>query len=109
MVEHRGLGRARAPSVVMHGDGVEDLGEHRAVERRRTLFDQAKAEMDVAEQLSLGRGQEQRAAVELPHAPHVVQECRGEQRGRCGGERWSCAASRQSVATPTVCSRSPPA
>ena len=64
--------------------------------------------MDMSQQASFGSRQEQRAAVELARPPGVVEERGREQ--EVGRRRWwSCAASRQSEATPTVCSSSPPA
>ena len=65
-------------------------------------------EVDVAEQPPLGGRQEERARGRaLASAPR-----RAGARRRAGcrhaGGRWSCAASRQSEATATVCSRSPP-
>ena len=48
-------------------------------------------------------------ASELERPADVVDERGGEQRGSARSRGCSCAVSRQSVATPTVCSSSPPA
>ena len=96
MVEHRRLGGAGSASVVMAGDGVEELGTCGGVELLGALLDQAQAEMDVAEQPSLFRLPERGRASELARPADVVQERGGEEQvgaqarmelGRLAGER----------------------
>jgi hypothetical protein len=53
---------------------MEKLGEYDGGDAFRPLLDEAHAEMDVAEELSLVRGEEERATVELVHAAGVVEE-----------------------------------
>ena len=72
VVEHGGLGRPRAARVVMHGHGVEQLGPHLDLQRRRALLDQPQAEMDVAEQPALVRRAERRPALELERPADVM-------------------------------------
>jgi hypothetical protein len=80
VVENGGFGRPRRPEIVMHGDRVEELGQDVSGHAVRTLLDQAEAEMDMSEELALVRWQEERAAVELANASHVMEErCRHEQ------------------------------
>jgi hypothetical protein len=57
---------------------VQNLGENGPVEPFGALLDQAQAEVDVSEELALGGREEERAAVELSHAPGIVKERRGE-------------------------------
>ena len=85
--------------VVMAGDRVQELGTRVCVEPARAFLDEAKTEMHVPEQTSFVGLPERGAAGQLDRAADVVQQCRG----------CSCPVSRQIVATPTVCSRSPPA
>ena len=108
VVEHGRLGGARRLPVVVCGDRVEELGANRGVETGGPLLDQAQAEMDVTEQAPLLRRAERGPAAELERAADVVQSAAASRRSpRRRG--WSWAVSRQSVATPTVCSSSPPA
>ena len=74
MVEHRCFGRSRGPGVMVDRDRMEKLGENDGGDAFRPLFDEAHAEMDVAEELSLVRWEEERATVELVHAAGVVEE-----------------------------------
>ena len=62
----------------MDGHRVEQLREHVPGHAVRALLDQAQAQMDVAEELALVRGEEERPAVEFAEAPHVMEECRGQ-------------------------------
>src|SRR4051794_15752482 len=59
----------RGAGVVVRADGVQNLGENGPVEPFAALLDQAQAEVDVSEELALGGRKEERAAVELSHAP----------------------------------------
>jgi hypothetical protein len=74
VVEDGGLGRPRGPKIVVHGDCVEQLGQDVSRHAVCTLLDQAQAQMNMAEELSFVRGQEERTAVELADASDVVQE-----------------------------------
>ena len=58
---------------------MEDLGEDRRLQPARPLLDQAKAEVDVAQESPLGGGEEERPAVELARPTGVVQQRRREQ------------------------------
>ena len=78
------------------------------LEAAGAILDQAQAEVDVAEEPALDRGQEEGPPVELAGAAGVVQE-RGREQESVRRRGWSWAASRQSDATPTVCSSRPPA
>jgi hypothetical protein len=73
MVEDSGLCRSRRPRVVVDGDRMEELGEDRAGDPCRALLDQPHAEVDVAEELALVGGEEERPAIELAHPAHVVE------------------------------------
>ncbi len=86
MVEDSRLRRPGSAGVVVRRDRVQDLCEEGRVEPRRPLLDEAKPEMDVAEQLPLGGGEEERPAVQLAHAPGVVQERRGD--NEVGAQAW---------------------
>ena len=79
MVEDGGLGGAGGVAIVMGRDRVQQLGAHGRVERVGALLDEPQPEVDVPEQPALVGRPERRAAAELAHATHVVQECRGEQ------------------------------
>ena len=109
-------GRARPPrpsarrAVVVGGDRVQELGARLRVERLGALLDQPQAEVDVAEQPALlgrrgtpGRGPSSSVAAD------VVQRAPPRAARSARSRGWSCAVSRQSVATPTVCSSRPPA
>ena len=76
---------------------------------RRALLDQPQAEVDVAEQPALlgRRGTPGRAAAPASRPTSWRSAAASSRSARSRG--WSCAVSRQSVATPTVCSSSPPA
>ena len=69
-----GLGRARRPGVVVHGDGVDDLASTVAVEALGARFDQPDPELYVAEQPAFVRRAERRAAAELDAAAGVVED-----------------------------------
>jgi hypothetical protein len=58
---------------------VHDLGQDLRLEPARLLFDEAKPEVDVTDEPALGRRQEERTAVELANATHVVKERGGEE------------------------------
>jgi hypothetical protein len=77
--EHRRLRRACRTHVVVPGHGVQELGEDGRVEPARALFDHPKAEMDVAEKPAFGRGLEERAPIQFPGPPDVVEERRRKQ------------------------------
>jgi Protein of unknown function (DUF1015) len=79
VVEGGRLGRPRGPGIVVHGDCVEQLGQHVSGQTFCTLLDQAQAQMHMAEELSLVRGQEERAAVELEEAADVVEKRGGHE------------------------------
>jgi hypothetical protein len=79
VVENGRFGRPRGAGVVMDGDRVEELGEYVPGHAGRALLDQAQAQVDVAEELALVRGEEERPAVELAETPHVMEEGRGHE------------------------------
>src|SRR5262245_25724829 len=80
VVEDGCLGGARSAGIVMGADRVEDFGEDGPVELPGALLDEAEAQVDVAEQLSLRGREEERAAVELAHTADVVEKrCRDEE------------------------------
>jgi hypothetical protein len=78
----RGSSRA---GVVMRGDCVEELGEEARAEAVGAFLHESKAEVDVAEELSLGRREKERAPVELARAARVVEQ-------RCGEEQVAAQA-----------------
>ena len=108
MVKASRLGGACGAGVVMTGDRVEQLGARSLVELRCAFLHEPQAEMDVAEQAPFLRDLEPRPRLELARAADVVEQSGGEQQVRAS-RGWSCTSSRQIVATPTVCSSSPPA
>jgi Protein of unknown function (DUF1015) len=79
VVENGRFSRPRGAGVVMDGDRVEELGEYVPGHAVRALLDQAEAQVDVAEELALVGGEEERPAVELAEAPHVMEECCGHE------------------------------
>jgi uncharacterized protein (DUF1015 family) len=79
VVEDGCLGGAGGVAIVMGRDRMQQLGAHGRVERVGPLLDEPQPEVDVPEQPALVGRPERRAAPELAHATHVVQECRGEQ------------------------------
>jgi uncharacterized protein (DUF1015 family) len=78
VVEDRRLRGASGRSVVVAGDGVQELGEHCGVEVECALLDHPQPEMDVAEQAPFLGRPERRSRPELANAADVVQECRAE-------------------------------
>ena len=108
VVEHGRLGRARRAAVVVRGDRVQELGAT-AGSTARTLLDQSHAELHVAEELALvvwgGMTGPRPSSRTRPTSWSSAAASRRSALSR----GWSCAVSRQSVATPTVCSSSPPA
>jgi hypothetical protein len=74
VVEDGCLGRPRGSNIVVHGDCVEHLGQDVFGHAACPLLDQAQTQMDMAQKLSLVRGQKERTAVELTEATDVVQE-----------------------------------
>ena len=91
------------------GDGVQHLGEHLRLEAAGPFLDQPERrggrDRAASPRRSAGRAGRGRALASAPRRAGARRRagCR-----RAGG-RWSWAASRQSEATPTVCSRRPPA
>jgi len=79
VVERGRLGGARRAGVVMNCDGVHELGLQVLAERSCVPFDQAQAELDVAEQTSLRGRRKDRRRPELERAPEIVTERGGEQ------------------------------
>ena len=79
MVERCGLRRSRGASVVMHRDGVEELGPDLGVEPRGALLDQTEAEVDVAQEAPLLGRPVERSGTELDRPANVVQERGGQQ------------------------------
>src|SRR5262249_20915493 len=78
-----GLGR---PGVVVGGDRMKQLRTRGRVERLGPLFDQPRAQVDVAEQAPLGGLPEARGRLELDGAAQVVEQGRGED--EIGAEPW---------------------
>ena len=109
MVEDGRLGGSRRRAVVVTGDRVQQLGEDGGIEVACAFLDHPQPEVDVTEQPPLVRLPECGPGAELADPSDVVQERRGERGGRERSRGCSCAVSRQSVATPTVCSSRPPA
>src|SRR5689334_742617 len=72
VVEHRRLRRAGGPRVVVRGDRVQQLRARVGRKPRSALLDQAKAEVDMAEQAALLRLPKSRTALELARAADVV-------------------------------------
>ena len=109
MVEDGRLGRPRGAQVVVHGDGVEQLGLRLAVELRGARSSISRSPRWTCPSsrpsggLPVGR-----PGPELGGAADIVQEGRG-QKQVAAQAGCSCAVSRQRVATPTVCSSRPPA
>ena len=67
----RGPGRTE---VVVTGNGVQQLRERGRLEVVRTLLDQTKSQVDVAEQPTLVRRAERGAAAKLDDATDIVEE-----------------------------------
>ena len=107
VVEDCRLGRPRSARVVVDRDAMEELGELRSLQSLSALLDQPQAEMHVAEQAALVGRRERRPARQLERPTSWTSAAAITSSLRSRG--WSCAVSRQSVATPTVCSSSPPA
>ena len=74
MVEDGCFGSARSRTVVMTGDGVEELRQRRRFEILRALFDHPQAEVNVPEQTALLGLPKRRPASELPDTTEIVQE-----------------------------------
>jgi hypothetical protein len=74
VVEDGCLGRSRRPWVVVHGDPMQKLCEDVVGDSGPLLLHQPQSHMDVAEELPLLGGQEERAAVELADAADIVQK-----------------------------------
>ena len=74
MIKDSRLGRPGAPRVVVHGDGVQELGSDRRFQRCTALLDQAQAEVHVPEQAALLRLPKRGAALELARSADVVEE-----------------------------------
>ena len=109
VVEDGRLGGSRRRPVVVTRDRVQELGEDGGVEVAR------RAPRSSAARGGRGRGGDPPRSGgtpgPAPSSPMRPTSCRSaaasEEVGRRRG--WSCAVSRQSVATPTVCSSRPPA
>ena len=102
MEEDGSLRRAGRAGVVVYRDRVQQLC------RSVRGLEHAQAEVHVAEQPSVLRRPERGRRAELPRAPDVVDERRPDEQIRAQA-RMELRTSRQIVATPTVCSSSPPA
>jgi hypothetical protein len=48
VIQDRCFGGSSRGAVVMAGDGVEELGQHRRIDVLRALLDHAQAEVDMA-------------------------------------------------------------
>ena len=79
MVEDSGFRGPDSAGVVVRGDRVKNLGENVSGDAARSLLHEPEAQMDVPEQLALGRGEKERPAVELAHPADVVEQGRGEE------------------------------
>ena len=86
MVENGRFGSAGGTCIVVHGDTMEELGEHGARHARPSLLDQAQAQVHVAQEPPFLRGERERPVVELVHPPDIVQEGRRDQ--EVGAEPW---------------------
>ena len=103
VVERRGLGGARRAQVVVHRDGVQQLrGSARAPRARGA----PRCTWPSSRPSSVGRN-----AGGGPSSRVRPTSCTSAAASRRSARRrgWSCASSWQIVATPTVCSSSPPA
>ena len=80
MVEDGGFGRPGRAAVMVRSDGVDELGAEGGVEPAGVLLDEPDAEVDVAEQATLGGGCEPGRGAELDRSPCVVDERRGEEK-----------------------------
>ena len=103
VVQRRGLGGARRTQVVVHRDGVQQLGGRadapRATRSPRCTWPRSRPS-------SVGRN-----AGGGPSSRVRPMSCTSAAASRRSARSrgWSCASSWQIVATPTVCSSSPPA
>lgn len=79
MVEDSCLGGSGGGTIVMTGDRVQELGEHRRIDVARALLDHPEPQVDVAEEAPLSGLPERRATTELADAADVVQERGGEE------------------------------
>ena len=79
MEEHGGLCGSGRPSIVVRGDGVEELGAHLGLEAGSALVDQPHAQVDMAEEGTLDRRPVERAAVELDRSARVVEDRSGDE------------------------------
>ena len=77
MVEDGCFGSSRSRTVVVTGDGVEELSQCRRIEILGAFFDHSQAEMNVSQQAAFLGLPEGRSAPELSHATEIV-----KQRGR---------------------------
>src|SRR4029450_7829093 len=103
VVEHGCLCRSCGARVVVRADRVQELRADSGLERRGALLDHAQPQVDVTEEAALLGRLEDRPACPLDGAGDAL----GRRSPR--GLGWTWAISRQIVATPTVCSSSPPA
>jgi len=80
VVEDGSLGRPGRPRVVVARDHVQELRANVRLQPTGLLFDEAQAEMDVAEKSSLVGGEEKRTAIELSYTAYVVEQgCREQE------------------------------
>jgi hypothetical protein len=86
VVEDGGFGRSRRSGVVVRGDAMEELCARSAGDARGSLFDQAQAEVHMAQELSLLGGEEEWPLIELHGPPEVVHERSGEE--QVGAKPW---------------------
>ena len=74
MVEDRRLGGACRRAIVVAGDGVEELGQHRRIDVLRSLLEHAQTEVNVSQEASLLGLPERRTSPQLSHPADVVQQ-----------------------------------
>lgn len=74
MVEDSRLGGPSRGAVVVTGDRVEELGQHRRIDVLRALLDHAQTEVNVSKEAPLFGLPERRTSSELSNPADVVQE-----------------------------------
>ena len=82
VVEHGRFCGTGCRSVVVTGDGMEELRQRGRIEILRAFLDHPQSEMDVAEEPALVGLSERRAASQLAYPADVMEQSRGEQQIR---------------------------